>query len=152
MFLGFSYTEHPGSLGQSTINLPEVDDWDPDSAENHVAVVHCHSAERENQAWQTLVRLVSSKASELLLEPVLFHTFIDATEKELVLYYSAKGDYLQRSGENPKAWSISDASEQEQSFLHLPAKGQVGSFGQAFLLVCQISEKTRKELLHKLYI
>lgn len=42
-----------------------------------------YTVRAQREKTRVTAPLVSSKASELLLEPVLFHTFADAAEKEI---------------------------------------------------------------------
>lgn len=102
-------------------------DWDPHSPEKHVADVHCHSAERKRGVTAPLV---SSKASELLLQPVLFHTFTDAAEKEIRAVLQCERWLCRDLMRITKPWARLELQNRDKAFLHLPAKGQVGAYGQ----------------------
>lgn len=103
--------------------------------------------------------LVSSKASELLLEPVPFHTFTDAAGKRTQACITVRKVIMERFDENREAPSMSGASRRGHS---LPAPASKRS-GWRFwprddiywvLSVCKLERKKekKKRLHHLVYL
>lgn len=121
-------------------------DWDPHSPEKHVADVHCHSAERENEAWQP--RWCLAKPQNSCCSLFFFTLSQMLLKKKSGLYYSAKGDYVEiwwESQSPEHVWSFRTGTKpsctcQRKVRLALTAKRR----HLVVLSVCEIERKKKK--------